>query len=220
MEETLDPFREPTLFDGDDTPTPAGTDEEAGVPDYLRGHVPELFSTWPGDGEHRWADAAFAALRRAGLVHDGRDLDGVRNAMVLATLAALARQFYVHAWGEGMHGDWFHEMSYVDAGYPEVNLIDLGRLAEQVGVGGAGTGHEQTDLANSLVREFVVALAPQVSSALEGELGTGGLFESFWAIRSPEVEQSADGEAWEDLPNQPTVEVMSGYEWVINGMPL
>lgn len=219
---TFDEFHEPSLFDvdrssTDEPPTPEiDYDQALGE---LADLVDDIFRTWFGDGEAKWAAQAFLALRRQGLVEEDETLDHTRNVVLLCAIWALSKEFYVRAFEEGSGDDWTYGIPDVFGEFPKLSELNIGRLAEREGVVADTEYGDETP--SGVLKELIREFAPAVATALAAEFKDTWLFPYMWAIPSGEVSYPLPDEhaAWGML-SDPSGNAIDAYMWISQGMPL
>lgn len=225
-------FREPSRFDEEarsleDAPAtevgeePDAVDEEEEALEALGdlgNIVDDLFRTWLGDGEAKWAAHAFLCIKRQGLVSEGRPLDYTRNGVFLCTIWALSKEFYAHAFEEGSAGGWIYDIPDLFGEYG-LSPVSLGRLAQSEEVDAETYGNEESprDVLVELIRHF----SPRVVGALLAELSDTWALPYLWASTNSDATYPLpnDHPAWGEL-HHPSTGAQQGYSWIADGMPL
>ncbi len=227
--DTFDEFHEPSLFDvatakaSDDNDVEEDIEEAEIDPVEVLGDladiVDDIFTTWLGDGEEKWAAQAYLSLRNQGVVNDTDPLAHTRNGVLLCTVWALSKEFYVRAFDEGSVDDWMYAVLDVIGEFPKLSPLSIGRLAEREGVNADTDGGDENpyDVLTELIRSY----APEVAAALREDLSDTWILPYMWAIRSRDVSYPlrADHDAWGQL-HQPSGNAIDAYGWITEGMPL
>lgn len=221
---TFEEFQEPSLFDvaSADIEEAVEQPEEIDIVEVLgdlADIVGDIFTTWLGDGEEKWAAQAYLSLKSQGLVDDTDSLAHTRNGVLLCTVWALSKEFYVRAFDEGEVDDWTYAVPDVIDEFPKLSPVSIGRLAEREGVySDIEDGDENPyDLLKELVRNY----APAVAGALLADLSDTWILPYMWAIPSADVcyPLPHDHGAWDQL-HDPSGNAQDAYSWIADGMPL
>lgn len=231
-----------SLFDGDElTPTDDldASDEEADLElrdaekrealryltarhaellEPFEGWLGELFRVWFIGSEQDWARAAWEALGRQGVLGENAPddyADLLDNAALLVTLSAINTRFSGIRNGDGEGCAWQWASPYVDRDNLEVSDIQIGRWAEQRGLG--QNAYDPNEDLSKLLKEYAFELSGRVFSALFAEWGENVLFTSLWTVSDAEAVHPAPDRVVDQVMNDPDGAMVDTYTWFDHG---
>lgn len=155
-------------------------------------------------GGRAWLSRAWSVLRQAGVVpvtvteESGNYVD---HFVTLAATAHVANLVFAQHDGD--------LAPYVLVGdRPLLTEIELGRVAEQMGVYAESWPEEVVDLSRAVIE----ARARPVARSLAGELGHSLLFAELWAQRLPDASYPLSHDVLDDILNSPTPDSAAAFE--------
>jgi hypothetical protein len=194
--------------------------------DEVRGFAQQLFTIWVGDGELRWAEAAWKALSVAGLANYVTEVDRTLCLVRVVALNAVYREFCSCAFHEGESGEWLYAVTADLLGdYPLIDAFSLGQLAEQRGIFADNGPYVEPDQRLEALRELAFDESRGVARALEEQWGENELFFSLYVSNRDDSaeDDSSNDELYAEVLNS-GVDYGAGkgqaYSWVADGMHL
>ncbi len=177
--------------------------------------VQPYMSVWNHSSELGWGKYAWHALGPAGLTKYQNEAERTICVVRALALAAMTKDFYARAFGEGSDGDWRDEISDdVIGADPLIDAFTLGQIAER-------KGYETDHLAlnDSVLSELIVDLIEEVYQEVGGTLryalGDAELFASMFAARESGVSfPVADDYVASVVNDDVTADKLEAYEWL------
>ncbi|TCM45226.1 hypothetical protein [Kribbella sp. VKM Ac-2568] len=209
-------------FSDDVTAPESRADEVEDLGD-LRSIAEDIFRTWYGGTEIEWAEYAWACLGSAGLTRFDTEIERARVVCRLLALAALAREFYARAYGEGYPGEHPFSEDDVLGPYPRIDPFVLGQLAERDGVDtDIEFGYDfEEGVAGYALREIVRAQCRTVAQTLTSRWGSALSFASLWASANDDTKYPLADDVVRDIVNVDITNMkMDGWHWIEEGMPV